>query len=310
MKRFNIVFLSIIILSLLTCSKDKDNEEIEFSTDTDTVMIELFTEISPENETFMDIAPIPIPPELYDYAEIDTNFQRVIQFYEDFNDMIENPGFLLETSSLKSGEALHWKSLGCEEFPLEHKSICKRERDHGEYKFTAIQTFDHLTGSKFLETFIRGVYYGFDYDEWGGYKDDDEGYRIHDWLVTNHDTTTIINTYYTPFNDIIANKPKSTSTYTVGEGYTIYTPWGGEDYIRHVMYIDIIYSYDYINGHHESMQSFSEWLGDLLTTISSSWCLLESEMRIKYISYYDFDTHAGNWCSFDCDEVVIDCGSN
>ena len=126
MKRIYIFLISVIIISLGNCSKDEDNGDIELSTDSDTIMTEILTEVSPENETFMDIAPIPIPSELYDYAAIDTNFQAAIQTIEDFNDMIENPGVLLGTS-LKSSQTAEWESLGCEE--TAYSSICMWERN-------------------------------------------------------------------------------------------------------------------------------------------------------------------------------------
>lgn len=307
MKRFNIVFLSVILLSLITCSKDKDNDEPELSTNADTIMIDILTEVSPENETFMDIAPIPISSELYDYAELDTNFQTAINAMESFNDMIENPGILLG-SSLKSAQTVAWESLGCEDYG-NYSRVCKWEQDHGEYKYTTVQTNDFITGSILRETFIRGVYDGFDYDEWGDYEGDDEGYRISDWLIIGYNTTTVINIYFTPFNDIVADEPVFTFIYTVGEGYTIYTPWGGTELVFDVVYQDYIYSWSSIDGHYPSIYVYSEWEGDLLSTIINTWCLSDLGLRPTYTSTYNFETHEGAWCTYMCNGEIINCHS-
>ena len=305
MKHIQIVLLALIVLSLFTCSKDKDNDdEIIYSTNKDSVMNDLFTVVPHDSGSFMDIASIPIQQELYDYAEIDTGFKASIEAFKSFNTMLENPGVLLGTSS-KSSLGVNWEPLGCEDYG-NYSRECKWERDYGEYKYTSVHLIEFITGTSLLKTYIRGTYDGFNFDEYGNYEGDDEGYLISDWMITSNNQLTIINTYYVPFDDIVAGEPVFSYIYEVGESTTIYTPWG-EDIIIHVILQNIIYGWDYIDGHHPSIHYLGEWEGDILTSVYNTWCLGEHGLRTTYTSVYDFEEHEGAWCTYECDGTPIYC---
>jgi hypothetical protein len=300
MKQIQLLILGAVVICFTGCSKDKD-DGTEPIVNNDSIMIELLTEATCEGHTLMDITPIPIQPELYDYAAVDTSFQNVIEAIENFNNLLQNPGFLLETSE-KSAQEVEWEFKGCT--TIGNVSECIWELDKGNYIYRSTQTIESISGTTQLETEISGTFDGFFYGELG-----EDFYRISDWTTSGHGTLTIINTYFTPFNEYVDGEPVFTYIYSVGEGYTIYTPWGGTEYILNVMYQNIIYSWDYIDGHHPSIQRISEWHGDLLTTIVSTWCLGDLGLRPTYSSSYDFEDHEGAWCSYDCNGIPFSCGS-
>ncbi|MBA7534155.1 hypothetical protein ES705_26401 [subsurface metagenome] len=302
MKRIQIVFIGVFIMFFFSCSKDKDNnDELIPSGNNDSIMIDILSEVSGDQKTFMDIAPIPIQAELYDFAEVDTNFQTVLDVIENFNDMIENPGILLGTS-LKSTQAVNWDPKGCEEFGT--ISVCTWELDQGDYMYRVEQTMESTTGSVTLETFISGTYDGVFYGELG-----EDFYLISDWIITFNGLQTWIMIYFAPTHEGVYGEPVFSYLYAVGEGRTIYTPWGGSELIMNVSYQNIIYTWDGINGHHESILSLMEWEGDLLTTVVGTYCINYESLRPTYSSTYNFDDHEGAWCSYDCDGIPINCGS-
>lgn len=286
---------------LSTCSKDKDEGDENLPAgNKDTIMIDILTEVAGDQESFMDIAPIPIQDELFDYAGLDTCFQNALEVIESFNNMIENPGILLG-SSLKSTQSVGWEKKGCDGFG--GVTECTWEEDHGDYIYRVVQTIS--TYSNILETYISGTYDGVFYGELG-----EDFYLISDWATTFNDLQTSINTYYAPTHEGVEGEILFSYLYIVGEGYTIYTGGGGSDYIVDVIIQNTIYTWDGMNGHHESISSLMTWEGSELTTVINTWCANYESLRTTYGSTYDFDEHEGAWCVFDCDGIPIYCSDN
>ena len=301
MKQFQIVLLCLIVLFISGCSKDKDNdEEILPEGKKDSLMVDILNEVAIDQKTFMDIAPIPIQQELYNYASLDTGFQKALDAIESFNDMLQNPGVLLG-SSTKSSQSVAWEKKGCEQFGS--FSECTWEQDHGDYIYRVVQTISIY--SNILETYISGTYDGVFYGKLG-----EDFYLISDWATTFNGLQTIINTYFAPTHEGVAGEILFSYMYIVGEGYTIYTPGGGSDYIVDVIYQNIIYTWDGIDGHHESISSLMSWEGSTLTTVVDTWCANHKSLRTTYGSTYDFNEHEGAWCAFDCDGIPIHCSDN
>lgn len=301
MKRFQIALLSMIVMFLFTCSKDKDNgEEVIPSGNADTLMIEILTEISDDNKSFMDITPIPIPEELINYAAVDTGFGKAINAIEDFNNLLSNPGILLG-ASLKSTKASNWVDMGCDQISTVYE--CTWILDRGDYIYKVVQTMESLSNTIIHETFISGTYDGVFYGELGS-----DFYLISDWTTMFNDLQVLINIYFAPSHEGVEGKPVFTYHMVTGETRTIYSHWGGQDLITNTMYQNIIYTWDGINGHHESIHSVLQWEGDLLTTVISTWCPNIKSLMTTYGSTYNFAEHEGSWCHFDCDGIPFACG--
>lgn len=303
MKRIQIILLSLIVMFLLTCSKDNENgDDINSIVNKDSVMLDILTEISEDNKAFMNIAPIPVPDELINYANMDTGFQTAMHAIEDFNDMLQNPGILLGTS-LKSTKASGWVDKGCEQISTVYE--CKWELDCGEYIYRVVQTMESLSNTIISETYISGTYDGIFYGELGS-----DFYLISDWTTMFNDLQLLINIYFAPTHEVVEGKPVFTYQIITSEPRTIYTGWGGQDLIVNTLYQNIIYTWDGINGHHPSIHTILEWEGDLLTTIVQTWCANIEALRVTYGSTYNFADHEGAWCHYDCNGIPFACSDN
>ena len=94
----------------------------------------------------------------------------------------------------------------------------------------------------------------------------------------------------------------------VKDGKTIYTPWG-EEHKKHIEYTDFIYEWDNVKKeNHESLGSWEIWNGNILKTYLFAWSISKEETYMSYASTWNFDTLEGEWCSYDDDGQVIDCG--
>jgi hypothetical protein len=301
MDRILIVFLGLTIIFLSSCSKDKDNdEEILPAGDKDSLMIDILTEVAVDQKTFMEITPIPMQEELFDYAELDTSFQKALDAMESFNNMLQNPAILLG-SSAKSTQAISWEKKGCDE--VGGITECTWEQHHGDYIYRVVQTISFF--SNILETYISGTYDDVFYGELG-----EEFYLISEWSTTFNELQTNINIYFAPTHEGVTGEIVFSYLYIVGDGYTIYTPWGGSEYILDVLYENIIYTWDGINGHHESISTTMAWEGSVISTLVETWCLNYESLRLTYTSTYNFDEHEGAWCVIDCDGIPIYCSDN
>ncbi|MGC9344857.1 MAG: hypothetical protein ACP5E3_19270 [Bacteroidales bacterium] len=295
--------LCLFIVFSASCSKKEDtNETFLPGTNKDSIMIDILSKASELNKSFTNIAPLPIEDELYDHASIDTGFQNIIKAMEDFNEILEHPGFLLG-GSLKSSASSEWKFEGCRQSgPV---SYCTWVQDRGEYLYKLIQTNESFAGgSKIYSTYISGTFEGVFYGEAG--KD---YYLISDWIITYGEYHTIITRYYAPMHEGVYGEPHFCFSYHRGESSSIFTPWG-KTTKRNATYNYIIYHWDTGNGHHESISSTIEWEGSLIRTIRSRFCYGQESLMPSYSSSFDFETHRSWWCHFDCNGNSFGCGSH
>jgi hypothetical protein len=305
MKRIHLLFIIILLTGLFNCSKDK-NENPQANgplttQDGDTLMMDILNEIAGSENGFLDIQPIPVYEELYDYAETDTGLHIILDAISDFNDLIEHPGVLLG-SSKKSAQSDNWENKGCESGGS--VSVCLWELHGNGYIYRVEDSYEGITGSKVMTTYISGTRDGIFYGELGKVF-----YTISEWTTMFDDLQIGINIYFPPYREEVRNKVEFSYSYIAGDSRTIYTPWSGKKIITNSMYLNAIYVYDEIYGYHESLISAVQWNGSKLQTNNSAWCIAYEEARPSYSSTYDFENHEGAWCSFDCDGTPFGCGS-
>jgi len=228
--------LCLFIISSTSCSKKEDNNKAFIpETNKDSIMIDILSEASELNKSFTNIAPLPIDDELYDHAGIDTGFQVIIKDMEDFNEILEHPGFLLG-GSLKSSASSGWKFEGCRQSGS--VSYCTWVQDRGDYLYKFIQTSESFAGGKVMKNKVEitgaadeGVFYG----EVG--KD---YYLISNWIITYGEYHSIITKYYAPVHEGVYGEPLIRFLYHRGESSSIFTPWG-KTTKRNASYQYIIY---------------------------------------------------------------------
>ena len=304
MKQLFMALTAIIIVVFSGCSKEDNNEHIiSIMADKDSIMTDLFNELSENGNNFTDISTIPVQAELYDYSETDTGFRTAINAIETFNEMIGHPGILIGVP-LKSTMDKSWQCLGCKEYGT--MSVCTYIQDHGEYVFKCVQTIQGLTNSIIIDMYIGGTCNGINYSN----LDEDEYYLKSQITTTGGNIQYTATIFFDPVNDDFANEVWEYYQYIVGEGRTIYTPWNGTERVINTTLNNILNIWDAIHGCHPSISTTIQWDGSLVTTLTSVYCANHDDLRLFYSSAYDFDGHEGSWCIYDCDEIPIDCGSN
>lgn len=303
MKQLLSVLTAICIIIFSGCSKDNDtNEEPDSLISKDSVMATIFREVSDVGYSFMDITPIPVEPELYEYAGVDTGFRLAIDAIEKFNEIIEHPGILMG-SSLKTTSESKWESQGCEGGDI--ISECTWIEDHGEYAFKFVEISEPFVSGITDDMYIGGTFEGIHYGNLGN----DEYYLISEETTMFNNLQISITTYFPPVGDF-SGKIAFTFLYIAGEGRTICSDWGGTHQVINSILSSEIYIQDPVKGNRPVMATTLQWEGGLLTTVVSSYCASYDNLRTTYGSTYNFDEHEGSWCVYDCDEVPTACGSN
>ncbi len=298
MRHSILVLLGSLIVCFLSCSKDKDNDdETDLSTNRDTIMRGILTEV--DGYTIMDITPIPLQPELYDFAETDTSLLSIIQAIEDFNDMIQNPGILLgATTKSSQGE---WV---CES--VFNGTLCTLVQDHGAYMYKFEWTSESFSGSTQMQISVSGTRDGIFYGELG-----EEFYPVSSETISNHNKEIAIIIYLDPYNETIRDYQPFAFSYrfSAGEGQTI-VHWGEAEYILNYTFESTNYLFDEeTHDNYPVIYSISEWTGSLVTNVIEMYCADYHGLRVVYNWSYDFDEHEGSWCSYDCDGIAFACGS-
>ena len=109
----------------------------------DTTLIEIFSAISKEYDTFLDIAPIPIFDELTDLDN--ENVDQVFESISEFNDLVNNDQKILGSveQSVKSSKDYDT----CETYSV--FTECTFLRDKGDYSITVKQTINPTSYIKY-----------------------------------------------------------------------------------------------------------------------------------------------------------------
>ena len=88
--QFRGYFFLLLLLVIIGCHKNNDTQPANTISHNDsTALLEIFQDISKDNPSMLDIAPIPVPDEL---LNMDNEYvKQVVASIEKFNDLIKNP---------------------------------------------------------------------------------------------------------------------------------------------------------------------------------------------------------------------------
>ena len=178
----------------------------------DTTLIEIFSIISKEYDTFLDIAPIPIYDELTDLDN--ENVDQVFESIGRFNDLINN-----NQKILGSVEQSVISSRDCE--TVVNYTECTYFIDKGDYSITVKQEITQYPLFTYTyKVYFSGVFEGVDYGSM---------YLLQDYNFMGEEDNylSIWEFYQPPSPPWCANQPSLTILYlTDDDGSTTYTPWG------------------------------------------------------------------------------------
>jgi hypothetical protein len=274
------------------CHKNNDTKPTnEISHNDSTALVEIFQDISNDNHTILDIPSIPVPDEFLNSG--DAYIKQVAELIEMFNNFIKNPQNT-DSTDLKSIEATSY-TKHCETFGA--FTECVFEQDHGAYKITIKQVLG--PGGTTYEVYYSGIYDGVDYGDM---------YEVQENIFSPDGKSFYLFVYKIPVPPESAGELQYTYSMQVLDEMTIYTPWG-EEHVRNVIYSNYIYQWD-INKKesHINLGCQDIWEGNSLTMNLMYWSVAKEENYVGWVGTWDFEKLEGEWCSYDDDEMVIECG--
>ena len=291
--QFRGYFFLLLLLVIIGCHKNNDTQPSNnISHNDSTALVEIFRDISKDNHTILDIPPIPVPDKFLNSE--DEYIKQAVASMEMFNDLITNPQDT-DQSFFKSSKSVNY-TKNCETHGM--YTECTFKEDHGAYKITVIQNIGPY--GQVLEVYYSGIYEGTDYGEM---------YEVQQYVFSPDGKSFYLFLFREPIPPESSGEYLMTFSIQVKDGKTIYTPWG-EEHKNHIEYTNFIYAWDNVKKeNHQSLGSWEEWDGDILKTYLFAWSISKEETYMSYASTWNFNTLEGEWCSYDDDEHVIDCGS-
>ena len=285
-----VIFLSVLMLSG-GCRKEDSNPQSEISHNDSTALYNIFADISKEYPTMLDIAPIRLPDVLVNFDN--ENMKAFIQSIEDFNNLIKNPQDIPSTgqkSVMSTNYTKHCETFG-------DQTECTFTENHGDYQIKVVQL-------------IRPEDMNFSVSYSGVY----DGYNLgDDYLIQNY-YFTLDGKYFQWIIFRLPDPPESAGEnmmyyeMKVKDEKKIYTPWGTE-LQRKLEFTSLVYYWDNIkNENHEWLLNKLEFDDNILNMTTANWSLKKEAMYVSWVATYDFDEMEGEWCAFDDDGIVIECG--
>jgi len=286
---FVLIVLSILILN---CSKDSVIEE-EIIKDNNSTLIDIFTTISNDSNTILDIAPIPVFDEL---ANLDNEYvDQVLESISKFNDLLKNP-MNISGSTEKSGRSsMDYDTC----ITFLNYTECTFFRDKGDYSITVKQEISPMINT--YEVYFSGIFEGVDYGNM---------YLLQDQVMGNGGKVFSWEFYRPPSPPWFANQKSLTIQYNVFDNETtIYTPWGTFDNQESVIKTTNYMWDDTTGSYHPAVCNEMISKGNILQMKISTWSYKNEVLFYFWVATWDWESHSGTWITFDEDGIVQETGS-
>ena len=290
---FRLLLTVLLFAGLLSAQENNGDKTIKSALEhylIDTTLIEIFSDISKEYDTFLDIAPLPVFDELTDLDN--ENVNHILESIRRFNDLINN-----DQKILGSVEQSVISSKACETFMS--FTECTYFIDKGDYSITVKQEF--TPNFSLYEVYYSGVFEGVDYGSM---------YLLqHQSFMGEEDDYLFIWEFYQPPSPPeCANQRRLTIQYITYDGSTTYTPWGTSS-SRVSSIQQVLYSWDYtVNYNHPFDHGEMTIDGNKLTLKTSKWSYKKEELYLWWVGIWDFESHTGTWMTMDEDGIVQNTG--
>ncbi|RKY96511.1 MAG: hypothetical protein DRQ13_05805 [Ignavibacteriae bacterium] len=300
------LLLSLILFTgLLSAQEDSGDKRTKSEIENysiDTTLIEIFSTISKEYDTFLDIAPIPIYDELTDLDN--ENVDQVLESSRRFNDLVNNDKKILGSveQSVKSSKDYDT----CETDIV--STVCTYFRDKGNYSIKVVQEISihwitykvYYSGDFKGVDFLPGVFESLDYDSI---------YLLQDQLIWKNGKYFIAAFYRPVFLPEFSNQIWHTSEiFIFDDETTIYTPWGTSSN-QVILYKSTDYEWDFLEKYnHPSGSSEMRTEGNILTLRISNWSYKNEQLYHFWVGFWDFESQKGTWITFNEDGIVQNTG--
>lgn len=278
-------FLILIIfpIFILNCSKDNNNEVEIINNNSDSALVDLFTDISNNYNTVLEIAPIPI---FDDLTNLNNEYvDQILESISKFNDLLKNPQDIPESIEKSSKLFLDYDTC----VTSGNYTECTYFRDKGAYSITVKQEISPTYYT--YKVYFSGIFEGVDYGSM---------YLLQDQFMGFEGISFYWNFYRPPSPPEFANQKSLSITYLIQDDETtIYTPWGAVG--SRASYLNItFYVWDYILDDNRP-SSCNEMIldGNILNLKIWTWSYNKEELFCFWIANWDFESKTGTWASFD-----------
>ncbi len=287
-------FLILIIfpILMLNCSKDKNDEVEIIINNNDSALVDLFTDISQNYNTVLDIAPIPI---FDDLTNLNNEYvDQILESISKFNDLLKNPQDIPELIEKSGTLSLDYDTC----VTSGNYTECTYFRDKGDYSITIKQEISPTYTT--YKVYYSGIFEGVDYGSM---------YLLQDQFIGFGGISFYWDFYRPPSPPEFANQKHLSITYLLQDDETtIYTPWGAvgsrESYLNMTFYV-----WDYIlDANRPTMCNEMILDGNILNLKIWAWSFNKEALFISWIATWDFESKSGIWASFDEDGILQNTG--
>ena len=292
------LLLTVVLSAGLVSAQENDRDKIikpeleqYFN---DITLIEIFSDISKENKTFLDIAPLPIFDELTDLDN--ENVDQVLESVSRFNNLVNNDQKSLGSveQSVKSSKDYD----ACETDIV--STVCTFFRDRGDYSITVKQEISARMYT--YEVYFSGIFEDVDYGSM---------YLLQDQAITLEEKRFNWNFYRPASPPECANQIfHSIDNYVFDDETTIYTPWGTSSN-QEIVNNSTHYACYVVLGkkiHHPIKRNEMIIKGNILTLRISNWSYKNEQLYHFWVGTWDWESQSGTWISFDEDGMVKNTG--
>jgi hypothetical protein len=260
----------------------------------DTTLIEIFSDISKEYNTFLDIAPLPIFDELTDLDN--ENVNQVFESITEFNELVNNDQKILGSveQSVKSSKDYDT----CETDIV--STVCTYFRDKGDYSITVEQEISARMYT--YAVYLSGIFEGVDYGRM---------YLLQDQTTALEEKRFGWNIYRPASPPECANELwYSFDKYVFDDETTIYTPWGKSSNQEIILKSTHYACFPVFGKKDNYPSSCNEMIidGNTLTLRISNWSFKNEQLYHFWVGVWDFESQSGTWISFDEDGMVKNTG--
>ena len=291
-----LLLIAVLFAGLLSAQENNGDKRTKSELENysiDTTLIEMISDISKENDMFLDIAPIPVFDELTDLDN--ENVNQIFESISEFNDLINNDQKKLGSveQSVKSSKDYDT----CETFM--NITECIFFRDKGEYSITIKQNINPTSYYRY-GMYLSGVFDGVDYGSM---------YLLQDRYIDFEGKGFSLQFYRSPSPEVYANQLWHTHDIKVfDDESTIYTPWGTSS-SRGLLFITIHYIWDYVVDYNRPTTLNKVSIdGNLITMSISAWSFNKEALYPFWLATWDFESHSGTWMHIDENGIVQNTG--
>ncbi|MCD4701131.1 MAG: hypothetical protein K8S24_04660 [Candidatus Aegiribacteria sp.] len=246
----------------------------------DSTLIEIFSSISNEHTTILDIASLPVFDD--ELVHLDNeNVDQALESISRFNDILADYQSISQSVEDSGESCMDYDTC---EIVSENHVECTYFRDKGDYSITVIQ---EITPTYYMyDMYCSGVFEGVDYGSM---------YLLQHQYITKCVTHYVFEYYLPPSPPEFANQQLYSIEYLKDDESMILK--------------STFYAWDYVvNYHHPFSRSEMLFKDNIVGFTLYAWSYNKEDLYAFWIGTWDFESLSGNWLSVDEDGILQAAG--